>query len=183
MILTVTLNPGIDKTYFIDQFVAEGRVNVRSVRQIAGGKGNNVARVIKNLGEGVLAFNILGGHTGRIVLDLLASDGIPTEVVWTEGVTRSFITVVDANYRQVVYFEPDAEITPADVEKTRQRFYELLPRVDMLCLCGSSPAPLLDPLYGEFIAAARRRGLYTLLDSSGEALQPGAQRRSLSCKV
>ncbi|GFP18626.1 hypothetical protein HKBW3S03_00131 [Candidatus Hakubella thermalkaliphila] len=84
MILTVTLNPCIDKTIFVTHFQKGKKVVVEGIKKIAGGKGNNVARVIKNLGHEVLSFCVVGGQEGRIIEELLGQDSIPLQAVWAK---------------------------------------------------------------------------------------------------
>ncbi|HBE86771.1 MAG TPA: 1-phosphofructokinase, partial [Lachnoclostridium sp.] len=50
MIVTVTMNPAIDKTVDIDRFERGDLNRIKRVESDAGGKGINVSKTIKELG-------------------------------------------------------------------------------------------------------------------------------------
>jgi tagatose 6-phosphate kinase len=95
MIVTVTLNPALDVTYDVAALVPHGTHRVATVRERAGGKGLNVARVLHRLGEPVLATGLLGGPTGTRIAALLADEGVPSSFVDLAGETRRTVAVVD----------------------------------------------------------------------------------------
>ena len=183
VILCVTLNPVIDTTLFIDAFEPVYRTEARRITHVAGGKGNNVARVLTRLGRPARALAALGGASGRHVAERLAADGIETIPAWVSGDTRVMITVVDRAYEQRAYFAPGAPFTAADASALRARFDEALEGASAVCLCGSSPGALADPLFPEMLALAAARGLPTLLDTYGEALRLGLEARPTVVKA
>ena len=71
MIYTVTLTPALDKTVVIPDFTVDHVNRIRTVRLDPGGKGINVSKVLKALGMESVATGILGGGTGRFILDRL----------------------------------------------------------------------------------------------------------------
>ncbi|MBE3573697.1 MAG: 1-phosphofructokinase, partial [Moorella humiferrea] len=81
MITTVTVNTAIDKTYIVENFSPGGIFRVQRVMAQAGGKGLNVARVVKALGEEVVATGFIGGHNGRFIEENLAAEGIKGDFV------------------------------------------------------------------------------------------------------
>ena len=78
MILTVTMNPSIDTRYQLDTLVIDD-VNRVTPAKTAGGKGLNVSRVLRQLGDDVLATGLLGGHMGAYMRELMEADGIPND--------------------------------------------------------------------------------------------------------
>ena len=95
MIYTVTLNPAIDKTVVIENFSA-GTVNrVASVREDAGGKGINVSKCLKSLGQDSVAAIILAGDTGRRLEHMLGVLKIPVLPVWAAGENRTNLKIID----------------------------------------------------------------------------------------
>ena len=95
MIYTVTLNPAIDKTVVIENFSA-GMVNrVTSVREDAGGKGINVSKCLKKLGQDSVAAMILAGDTGRLLEKMLGVLEIPVLPVWAAGENRTNLKIID----------------------------------------------------------------------------------------
>ncbi len=66
MILTITMNPAIDKTVEIDQFKLDHVNRISKIRLDAAGKGINVSKMVKQLGGRTKTFTFLGGN--RVVL-------------------------------------------------------------------------------------------------------------------
>ena len=95
MITTVTLNSAIDKTYYVNRL---GLNQVNRVSQMfaePGGKGNNVAKVIKPLGIPVTASGFAGGHNGRKISEDLESLKINHRFVETTGESRICLNIID----------------------------------------------------------------------------------------
>jgi tagatose 6-phosphate kinase len=173
MILCVTLNPVLDTTFFVDEMRPVYRTEAQRVTNVAGGKGDNVARALGVLGEPAHALVALGGGTGRHVADLLAAEGIAATPAWMSGETRLQITVIDRALEQRAFYAPAVPFTADDRVEFRRRFTDLLPGAAAVCLCGSAPDAVAAALVPELLALARDRGLPTLLDSSGKGLRQG----------
>jgi 1-phosphofructokinase family hexose kinase len=175
MILCVTLNPLVDTSYFVDEIKPVYRTEVERITHVPGGKGTNVALALKALGQRARAFTVLGGRAGRHHADLMVEAGLDAAIAWISDETRVSITVVDRNHVQRGYFAPPPELTDEDVAVIRREFLRALDGATALCICGSALGPLTVPLVPEFVAAARARGLPTLVDTYGEALRLGVQ--------
>ncbi|MCK4355917.1 hypothetical protein KAW44_02405, partial [Candidatus Bipolaricaulota bacterium] len=98
MIITVTLNPAIDKMYWVDR-LKMGRVTqeeflTRAIRSdtSAGGKGINISILLARLGVENVAMGFVGGHTGHVVVRDLRDEGVTTNFVWVNGETRTNVT-------------------------------------------------------------------------------------------
>jgi tagatose 6-phosphate kinase len=183
MILCVTLNPVLDTTFFVDEMRPVYRTESQRVTYVAGGKGNNVARALGVLREPAHALVALGGDTGRHVAKLLAAEGIAATPAWVSGETRLQITVIDRALEQRAFYAPAASFTVADRAEFRRRFENLLPDAAAVCLCGSAPDATAAALVPELLTQARRCGLPTLLDSSGEGLRQGVTAAPCIIKV
>src|SRR3954453_12732716 len=94
MILCVTLNPCLDKTLSVPAWKPGDSVRGRAVREVVGGKGNNVARALTRLGRRARPVTFLGGPVGDHCAQLLRSDdGLDPLVTPTEAPTRVILTV------------------------------------------------------------------------------------------
>jgi len=174
MVLTVTLNPCVDKTIFIKNLEIGRVIRADGVKLIAGGSGNNVARVVRSLGHPVLALNLLGGGYGDIIASLLRSEGIPFEAAHIKGSSRTVVTVLDtASGIQTAYVEPGPEVSPEEVAHFKGRYKRVLKDAQLVVLSGSVPCPSLNGLYADLIAMAKDRGLRVILDTRGPALPQG----------
>ncbi len=173
MILCVTLNPLVDTSFFVDEIRPIYRTEVKRVTHVAGGKGTNVARALKGMGQPARAFTLLGGWTGRHHAELMAADGLEAVIAWISGETRLSITVVDQHYEQRGYFTPPPVLTPEDVAVVRATFAQALEGASAMCICGSATGAETAALVPEFLQAATNRGIPTLLDTYGDALRQG----------
>ena len=94
MIITVTLNPALDKTIEVDDYY-EGSINeVINERVEIAGKGINVSKVIKELNGECLVITFFGGYNG-IMLDYLDKNKIKHIAIKTNGETRRNIKIHD----------------------------------------------------------------------------------------
>jgi tagatose 6-phosphate kinase len=176
MIVTVTLNPALDLTYAVAEFVPHGTHRVTTVHERPGGKGLNVARVLHQLGEPVLATGLLGGLTGRRLTELLTAEGVPSSFVEITGETRRTVAVVDPQ-DATGFWEPGPPITPAEWATFVAHFRSLLPGADVVTLSGSLPPGLPPIAYADLLALARQAGVRAILDTSGPALAAGLTAR------
>lgn len=171
--LCVTLNPVVDTTFHIDRFTDQYRTEASRIMHVAGGKGNNVGRVLIRLGERARVFNPLGGVVGRQLMELLSQDGVKIFTAWLSVDTRLAVTLMDKSGEQRAYFAPTSPWNDSDVRSVRTVFQQALDGAQTLCVCGSSPNRQADGLFAEFLAQARDRGVFTLLDSYGMGLKEG----------
>lgn len=170
MILAVTLNPALDITYRVEAMRPHTSHRVREVAERPGGKGLNVARVLAQLGQPVLATGLLGGATGARITELL--DGVEHSFWPVAGETRRTVAIVDGQ-DATGFWEPGPEVRPAEWEQFRTHFATLLPGVKVVTLSGSLPQGVPADAYAQLIALAREAGVISVLDADGEALTLG----------
>lgn len=174
MIYTVTLNPAIDKTVVIENFSA-GTVNrVASVREDAGGKGINVSKCLKSLGQDSVAAMILAGDTGRRLEHMLGVLEIPVLAVWAEGENRTNLKIIDpAKKENTDINEPGPVVTPEILQNLREALGAQVKQGDILILSGSLPAGVDRNLYGQWTAYFCQKGVCVYLDADGEPMRNG----------
>ena len=177
MILTVTLNPCVDKSIALESLTLGAFNNGVEAHDVAGGKATNVARMAKHLGAPVKSLVLLGGDSGRLVERLIRTqDGVEPIVVWTQAPTRSIITVYERDRRRATaYVEPNPRITETEAAELMDRYAAALDGTEIVCFGGSAPHPVLDDAYRRMIEQAKGRGIRALLDSRGEALRLGLE--------
>jgi tagatose 6-phosphate kinase len=183
MILSVTLNPVVDTTFFVESMRPIYRTEASQVTHITGGKGTNVTRALYCLGEEGRVLVALAGKMGRVAADVLSEEGLNADIAWISGETRLMITVVDDAHNQRAFFAPNTPFAPQDTQTVKDAFDSALANADIVALCGSSPAREADPLFTYIVEQANRRGLPTLLDSSGGGLKHGLQAAPSIVKV
>lgn len=176
MIITVTLNAAIDKTLAVPNFQLGRRHRAVEQTSMAGGKGVNVARALKALGQPVIATGIAGGPTGMRIIEMLTEDAILNDFVRIRGESRTSTAVIDpTSGRQTEINERGPTVTEAELGLFVDKLLYLAKGAGVCVFCGSLP-PGIDPgVYGELIRELRRLGVMTLLDSEGEALRIGTR--------
>jgi 1-phosphofructokinase family hexose kinase len=174
MILCVTLNPCLDKTLRVPGWKPGDLVRGVGVREVVGGKGNNVARALRRLGRSARPATFLGGHVGQYCVELLRrDDGLDPLVVTTNAATRVILTVLtESSTEQTAFFDPDPVILGSEVEAFVDRVETALSQsgVSALTLSGSSPSAATHGVYSELISLARARRIPVFLDTYGPAL-------------
>ncbi len=182
MILTVTLNPAVDKTYRTEELFC-GRVNrMRSVTNIAGGKGINVSKILRQYDCEVTATGFLGGFPGRWIESELRRTGMKCEFIKIGQETRSSMNVVADNGYVTEILEPGPQIAEAEMEEFLERFDRLLPGSSIVVLSGSVPQGVPEDIYAELIRRAQAQGKETILDTSGELLRKGIEAAPTAIK-
>lgn len=179
MILTVTPNPCVDKTVFIPRLEPGGRYRAQRYSCIPGGKGTNVSRAVKALGGDTKALVVVGGHTGRHVVEMIeAQDGVSAIPSWCAASTRTITTVLETDLgRQTAFFEPGPELAPEEAESLVATAIDALQSARLLTLNGTVPCESLNDLYARLIEAAKGLGVPVILDAHGEAFRLGLLAR------
>ena len=171
-VMTLTLNPCVDRTLWVEEF---GREPVR-IDRMSGGKGVNAARVLTALGEDCIAVAPVGGEGGKEFEKLACSEGIHLITVPITGETRTIDTYARlGDYEQRVVRETGPELNKDELEAIRETVLANLPSCAVLAVCGSASCAGGARLIRELIAAAKIMGVRTLLDSNGEALTEGTE--------
>lgn len=174
MILCVTLNPCLDKTLTVPAWRPGDSVRGLSVREVVGGKGNNVARALGRLGRSASPVTFLGGAVGERCRALFLEEGMEPIAVATASPTREILTVsTQGTADQSAFFDPDPEITPAEADDLIAKVDAALkrPDVEALTLSGSSPSPATHGVYSELISLAGARRIPVFLDTYGPSLE------------
>ena len=169
MILTVTMNPSIDTRYQLDKLVIDD-VNRVTPEKTAGGKGLNVARVLGQLGDDVVATGLLGGHMGAYMAELMDADGVKNDFVPIAGETRICLNILHEG-NQTELLESGPQIVPAELEAFTAKFAELAAKADVVTLSGSLPRGVDAGYYAELVKIAEEAGAKVLLDTSGASLE------------
>jgi 1-phosphofructokinase/tagatose 6-phosphate kinase len=172
VIITVTLNAAIDKTLEVPNFRLGRRHRSVEQRTMAGGKGVNVARAIKRLGQPVVATGFAGGGTGTRIVEQLTDESILNDFVRIREESRTNTAVLDPTTgEQTEINEPGPEVAPAEVELFVDKLLYLAQGAQMVVFAGSLPRGIDVGLYADLVRELRRLGVTTVLDTDGEALR------------
>ena len=183
MIITVTLNAAIDKTLEVPNFQLGRRHRSVEQRSLAGGKGVNVARAIKRLGQPVLATGFAGGPTGTRIVEQLTEESILNDFVRIREESRTNTAVLDPTIRSegadsgqtTEINEPGPQVSDQEVELFCDKLLYLAQGAQMCVFAGSLPRGVEADLYARLIRDLRKLGVTTVLDTEGEALRQGVR--------
>jgi tagatose 6-phosphate kinase len=176
MILCINANAAVDKTLVIDHYRLNAIHRPSFELALPGGKGCNVARVAKALGQQPVVSGWVGGYAGQFIENGLQAEGILTAFVHAAAESRDCISVLDpSNGTLTEIYEHGRPVQPEELEAFYGVYQEWLPRVALVTLSGSLPPGVPGRFYAELIARARAAGVTTILDTSGEALRLGLE--------
>lgn len=172
MITVVALSPCIDKIYYIDNFVAGKLFRVKDIIKSAGGKGVNVARVCRLLGEEVNCIGFKAGHTGDWIEKQLSITGVNPYFVEVDGETRTNNNIIDLiNNTETEILEKGPYIPENKIDEFINIFEEILENTSVLVCSGGLPEGVDKGIYASLIAYAKQHNITTILDTNGEVLK------------
>ena len=170
MILTITLNPSVDIAYQLDTFHLDTVNRVENVQKTAGGKGLNVTRVLKQIGEDVVATGFIGGEIGSYVKKQLTRNDIKNSFVEIGSETRNCIAVLHDG-KQTEILEQGPTIQEHEALNFIEHLEIILNNVDVVVISGSLPKGLANNYYVKIIELCKKCGVAVVLDCSGKALK------------
>jgi len=183
MIYTLTLNPAVDRELTVPAIEFDTVLRASDWRVDFGGKGFNVSRMLMALGSPSVALGFVGGRSGELLRDGLASLGIQTDFVWVEGETRTNVSIVsEADGRYLKVNEPGPTISADDQTELLTQIRRLAQPDDWWVLAGSLPPGVPPAFYADIIAILQEAGAQAILDTSGAALAHGCAARPFLAK-
>lgn len=167
MIVTVTMNPAIDKTVDIGRFERGDLNRIKRVEMDAGGKGINVSKTIRELGGESIATGFVGGTSGTIIKQVLADLGLRTDFVDVKGETRTNLKVVEENGEVTELNEPGPEVSKEQLDDLLNRLEGYANPDTLFVLAGSIPAGIPTDIYRRITERVHQKGAKVLLDADG----------------
>ncbi len=169
-IVTLTVNPALDKTTHFRGLVPEQKIRCETPRYDAGGGGINVSKAIARLGGESFCVFTSGGAIGSMLEELVQKESIVFKAVKTNNWTReSFVAVDDATNSQYRFGFTGSEISEEEISTISQAIQELKPK--FLVLSGSLNEGLSTNFYKDIASLAKQSDSKVIVDTSGEALQ------------
>ncbi len=175
MILTVTINPAVDRNVSVDRLVFDDRAYILATGDAAGGRGIIASRVLHAFGAKTLAILVSGGKTGAKLKKLLTGAGFPFEAVPIEHEIRTNLTISDQQGLTAKLNEQGPRISEKELARMEEAVASKLDKASWLMLCGSIPPTVAPDFYRKLIVKARERNVKTLLDTDGDPLLYGIE--------
>lgn len=184
MILLVNLNLAVDYLVEVDALQPGGVQRSQSARRQAGGKGVNVARVLKTLGEESLLMGFLGGQAGDLIAEGLRAEGLASRCTPIQGESRTCLILHDRSRReQTVINDPGPAISDAKFREFTAGYERAISDAALVVITGSLPPNLPADTYAQLIDAAQAGGQRTLLDCAGTPLRLALEARPFLVKI
>ncbi len=183
MVLTVTLNPAIDKIIWVKNFSIGKDFRADHISLSAGGKGLNVSRALKSLGQKSNATGFLAGASGQWIASELHNEKIDCDFLTIPGQTRTNLTILDSKTKKITrLLGTGPAVDFSDWKKFKSKFTALIKNCYHVIFSGSQAAGLHESCYAELISIARRKGIKTVLDTSGKPLLLGLKAKPFMVK-
>ncbi len=172
MVLTVTINPAVDKTYIINDFQPFSVNRAQRIIYNAGSNGVNVSRVLKQVSRDNLVLGFVGGHNGTVFLSELMADGIKEDMVRVEGDIRLNVKIIDAkNHTTTEVNEPGNPVSKTEHKEFTDKYKRYVGDCDAVVLSGSMLPEMSKNEYYELVNIAKNAGKPTFVDCDGETLK------------
>jgi len=172
MIITVTLNAAIDRTLSVPNFRLGRRHRTVEQRTMAGGKGVNIARTLKSLGQPVIATGFAGGPTGTRIVEQLTEESILNDFVRIREESRTNLSVLDPTTgEQTEINERGPAVSAKELELFRDKLVYLARGADMVVFAGSLPPGVESGAYAELIRELHKLNITTVVDADGDPLR------------
>lgn len=168
LVVTVTVNPALDKTARVDRLHAGGLNRLKEVGIDAGGKGINVSRMIAMLGGNTIATGFAGGESGKALLAEITKQGVSHDFVEIHGATRVNLKVVDAAGTLTELNEPGPSVTEKEWHSMEQLLLRYAAPNTLFVLSGSLPVGVDADAYRRLIVLLHQSGSRVFLDVDGE---------------
>jgi 6-phosphofructokinase 2 len=173
-IVTITLNPAIDKSAKIKHLAPDKKLRTTEVDFEPGGGGINVSRAIHKLGGESHAYYAAGGHTGEFLTQLLDQELIRHSPVKIQDRTRENLMIFDeSTQNQYRFGMSGAALTEAEAESFLQTIEKCNPAPEYVVASGSLPSGLPDNFYSRLGEVVAKTGARYIIDTSGAALKNG----------
>ncbi len=171
MILTVTLNPLLERRFTYNQ-IYPGKENRNGYEEKkAGGKGINVSRQLNKLKVDNLSFTFLGGANGKILKEVIDKEGIKLTSIKTKNETREAAIIIENNKNSLTtYFSKNTIILNSEVEEFKSKLEKMIETCEMVIFSGSSPCEKTESIFTFGINSANKQDKISICDTYGKHL-------------
>ncbi|MEJ7737775.1 MAG: 1-phosphofructokinase family hexose kinase [Chitinophagaceae bacterium] len=176
MIVTITMNPAVDKSTSTERLVPEKKLRCEELTVEAGGGGINVSKALKKLGGESLAVFPNGGLNGKILETFLDEQQIRYKSIPIEGETRENVVVTETSTNaQFRFVMPGCELNEEISNAVIETLGALPEKPSIIIASGSLPPGVPDDFYARIATVARQLNAKYIVDTSGTPLQLAAR--------
>lgn len=171
MILTVTPNPSVDKVFKVRGFAPGSLNRIEDTFTQPGGKGVNIAFMLRALGHEITATGFVGDGPGRFIQHSLRDAGITTAFAHLNDKTRTNYALFDTEAGTLTQLRSTGpHVNLSDIATLRSTYERLLGQADMVVIAGSLPPGLEPSVCAELVRIATSRGVRVALNVREDTL-------------
>lgn len=172
MILTITMNPAIDKSSTIDKMIPDKKLRCAAPALEAGGGGINVSKAISKLGGSSLAVFPAGGYNGALLERMLLANHIRYASIPVDAETREDFSVTEqATQSQFRFVMPGSRLSAMEVRQCLNIIEPHCAGADIIVASGSLPPGVPEDVFARIAVFARQYGARFIVDTSGVPLE------------
>ncbi|RYZ30085.1 MAG: 1-phosphofructokinase family hexose kinase [Chitinophagaceae bacterium] len=176
MIVTLTLNPAVDKSTEIENLVPEKKMRCATMQTDAGGGGINISKAIQELGGRSIAVFTCGGINGKVLTHLVNNESITAQAIEIKEETReSFVVNELQTNKQFRFVMPGPSLSAEELQKIKEAV-AALDKASFLISSGSLPPNVPAEFLGDLADIARSRGIRFIVDTSGPPLKAALEK-------
>lgn len=183
MIYTVTLNPGIDLQYIVEDFEFNAVIRSLGTQRDLGGKGFNVSNALAKLNVSSTALGFVGGKSGEFLVDQLERLNIIHDLIWIESESRINTTILAKGSDKHLKVNESGPTVPENEQiRLLDKAANLAAKGDYFIISGSLPPGMNNNYYAQLIRGIQDKGAKAVLDTSGQALVEGLKAKPFLIK-
>ena len=168
MILTVTLNPLLERRFHFNSVKLGEEYRTDKMTFKAGGKGINVSRQLNQLGIKNIALTFLGGNNGKIIRRILEKESINFTAISTKAETRAASLIMEHQENRITsFFEPNFAVVEKEIEEFKKKLEKMISNASIVIFAGSSPCSAADEIFPYGIKLANQLDKISILDTYG----------------
>lgn len=172
MILTVTLNPLLERKFYFDHLDLQSENRNGRATLNAGGKGINVSRQLNFLNIENIALTFLGGLNGKVLKEILMKENIKNVSIHTKDETRDAAVIVNESAKNhYTFFHSDSIISSNEVNEFKEKMKKMIDNCEMIIFSGSSPCSETDTIFPFGISYANNNDKISICDTYGNHLK------------
>jgi len=183
-IITVTLNPSLDKNSGVDHVVSDWKLRCDEPFYDAGGGGLNVSKALKRLGVKSEALFVAGGPPGQMLQHFIRKDKLQSHLIPIRGWTRENFSVIEKQTGQQFRFNmPGPDLEKAEWTSCLNKLKELAAEADYIIASGSLPPGIPVDFYSRLARQSKKNNTKIILDISGAALEKAVGKGAFMLKM
>jgi 6-phosphofructokinase 2 len=176
-IVTLTMNPGLDKSARVKQVMPDDKLRCHSSRVEPGGGGINVSRAIQRLGGDSLAVYPRGGYNGDLLSDILSEENVSSETVPIERPNRMNLAFSEEKSdRQYRFVFPGPSLQTGEWKSCLERIKKVSRDAEFIVASGSLPPETPDDFYALLANVADEITVKLIIDARGTPLRKALQK-------